>query len=200
MSSRNTARSSRTKNSKIISKTFSPTTRPLQDITDEVVHGIPGSDFNARPRRRRPKVPQGALGQKLKPAIPSSPLPPSSPVASSSTHGQDFLPIATSDGEMPPNQVGHNAWQVDNGDDADEWKENIDFSSQWYDGDGNFVAPKAEEAEEAVPSPNGSDPFGFFAVEKQLQAERAVQPPKTAKAITNQRPVVLRQRAATDST
>ncbi|KAI3611928.1 hypothetical protein WG66_016132 [Moniliophthora roreri] len=184
MSSRNTTRARRTKGSKTISKTFFPTSKPLQDITDEVVHGIPGSDFNARPRRRRPKVPQGALGQKLKPAMPSSPLPPSSPVASSSTHGQNYLPIATSeDGEMPLNQVGHSAWQVDNGDDADDWKENIDFSSQWYDGDGNFVAPKAEDVEEQISSANGSDPFGFFAVEQQLKAERAAQPPKPPRSL-----------------
>ncbi|KAK7052807.1 hypothetical protein VNI00_004126 [Paramarasmius palmivorus] len=175
MSSRtNATRSKRPAISKTISKTFSPSTKPLQDITDEVVHGIPGSDFNMRPRRR-PKVPQGPLGQKLKSAVPSSPLPPSSPIASSSSHGQEHLQITPfDDGDMPQNQ-GRSTCQIDN-DDADEWKENIDFSSQWYDGDGNFVEPPKQEDMEEVLSANGSDPFGFFAVEKQLKAERAVQP------------------------
>ncbi|KAG7085737.1 hypothetical protein E1B28_003280 [Marasmius oreades] len=161
----------------------SVTVLPLQDIT-ETIHAdtIP----NNRPKRRT-KVPKGALGRKLKrtaqPAAQTSSLPPSSPIGPSSA---DFLPIASSDDGIKRLQEvegqGHGFWMDE--DREEDWKGNIDFSSQCYDGDGNYIALRFQDAaEEEVPIANDPDPFGFFAVEEKLKAERSRQPLKPSKPL-----------------
>ncbi|KAK1231654.1 hypothetical protein PQX77_005220 [Marasmius sp. AFHP31] len=160
--------------------------RALQDITETVLLDQhednllkPDSD---RPKRRA-KVPTGALGQKLTRPAPASSLPPSSPIASST-----YLPIASSvvdggdDNAITPSQetqaTSHGFWADEVVE--DNWKENIDFSSQCYDENGEFIAPQVEEEAEQVPL-GDSDPFGFFAVEEKLKAERARRPPSAPK-------------------
>ncbi|KAL0574814.1 hypothetical protein V5O48_007151 [Marasmius crinis-equi] len=176
----------------ISKKNTESTSLPLQDITETVLHGKPGDDDRpSHPRpKRRAKVPKGALGQKMKQVAPPSSLPPSSPVASSS----NYLPIASSvygegDGAGVASQEtqggGHALW-VDDGEE-DNWKENIDFSSQCYDENGRFIVSPMEEVEE-VPLAN-SDPFGFFAMEEKLKVERANQPPKPQKVPPPSMPV-----------
>ncbi|KAJ6593325.1 hypothetical protein B0H19DRAFT_17541 [Mycena capillaripes] len=130
--------------------------RPFQDITDRFIPPRP---------KRKPKTPGGTLGEKLRLRVinttaktfPSS-LPPSSPplYQSSSSLG---LPLLSSEDEV--------AQQVH--EDAAPFGQE-DFGS---------MLPSDEEgdsdAENRAPA-NQSDPFGFFAVERRLKAEREVQP------------------------
>ncbi|KAL0072528.1 hypothetical protein AAF712_000291 [Marasmius tenuissimus] len=167
--------------------------RPLQDITETVLLDQHEDNLlkpdSGRPKRRA-KVPTGALGQKLKRPVPASSLPPSSPIPSS-----NYLPIASSvvDGgddnnAITPSQETQGTSRSFWADEVveDNWKENIDFSSQCYDENGEFIVPQVEE-EERVPL-GDSDPFGFFAVEEKLKVERAKQPPSAPKAPSPSKP------------
>ncbi|KAJ7727896.1 hypothetical protein B0H16DRAFT_1589644 [Mycena metata] len=128
--------------------------RPFQDITDR---------FISSPRpKRKPKIPGGALGEKLRLRViettkpfPSS-LPPSSPpLYSSSSHG---LPLLNSEDEVAQEVHDEPVFGRD------------DFGSMLLsDEDGD------EDAENRPPE-TLSDPFGFFAVERKLKAEREVIP------------------------
>ncbi|KAJ3824779.1 hypothetical protein F5880DRAFT_325234 [Lentinula raphanica] len=134
----------------------------------------------ARPRRK-PKAPKGALALKLKakagrqqqqqqpvPAREPSPLPPSSPFASSSQSIQD-LPVATSDAHDQEN--GKRFFE------EAEAEEDHDFESDCYG------KPEEEvDAQETVYSAPNSDPFGFFALEAKLKAERAQHPTNPLRA------------------
>ncbi|KAJ6590008.1 hypothetical protein DFH09DRAFT_1074490 [Mycena vulgaris] len=135
---------------------------PFQDITDRFISP-------ARPKRK-PKIPGGALGEKLRlrviettksththNAFPSS-LPPSSPpLYSSSSRG---VPLFSSEDE-----IAHEMQEED-----EETYGRDDFGSMLpADEDGD------EDAENRAPA-NLSDPFGFFAVERRLKAEREVLP------------------------
>ncbi|KAJ8076655.1 hypothetical protein PM082_001078 [Marasmius tenuissimus] len=168
--------------------------RPLQDITETVLLDQHEDNLlkpdSGRPKRRA-KVPTGALGQKLKRPVPASSLPPSSPIPSS-----NYLPIASSvvDGgddnnAITPSQETQGTSRSFWADEVveDNWKENIDFSSQCYDENGEFIVPQVEEEEERVPL-GDSDPFGFFAVEEKLKVERAKQPPSAPKAPSPSKP------------
>ncbi|KAF9268495.1 hypothetical protein L218DRAFT_953963 [Marasmius fiardii PR-910] len=154
---------------------------PLRD-TETALHDRIVLNSNTRSKRRT-KAPTGALGRKLKRAEQEqiSSLPPSSPIGPSSSNS---LPIASSDDGNRDLQdlqepQGQSFWMDEGGD----WKENIDFSSQCYDEHGNFITPRLqEEPKEAFPM-NDSDPFGFFAVEEKLKAERSRQPPKVNKSL-----------------
>lgn len=123
--------------------------RPLQDITERFVLNSPPVNTSSKPRRKV-KAPGGVLGAKLraaKPPIPSS-LPPSSP-PSASSHFPEPVPQHTYNNDQPMSSSG----------------------------DSEFELPRFERAEhdfsgKSDPS-TGSDPFGFFAVEKKLKAQRA---------------------------
>ncbi|KAK0459205.1 uncharacterized protein EV420DRAFT_1763648 [Desarmillaria tabescens] len=136
--------------------------QPLQNIGSNAV----------RPRRRG-RVPIGALGEKLKlKARALSPLPPSSPTRSSSPRLEagpesDSLPIATSDDfhefTTQNTQFGYKVEDHDQG-------RYLDFSPRCYGEQGAiFESPPSNRK-------SGSDPFGFFAVEQTLKAERQEQP------------------------
>ncbi|KAJ7125216.1 hypothetical protein C8R44DRAFT_782614 [Mycena epipterygia] len=128
--------------------------RPFQDITERFVSPRP---------KRKPKTPGGALGEKLRlrvietakstvNAFPSS-LPPSSPpLYSSSSRG---LPLLSSEDEVARG--------------IQEEYGRPDFASALSaDEDAD------EDAENRSPTASHSDPFGFFAVERKLKAERDV--------------------------
>ncbi|KAJ7807830.1 hypothetical protein B0H14DRAFT_3881740 [Mycena olivaceomarginata] len=131
--------------------------RPFQDITDRFISPRP---------KRKPKLPGGAFGEKVrlrvteaKSVFPSS-LPPSSPPfyqSSSSRHLSSEDAVAKEIHEEP---FGHE-----------------DFGS---------MLPSDEEgdpdAENRAPA-HLSDPFGFFAVERKLKAERQMQPPPLPAAL-----------------
>ncbi|KAJ7496766.1 hypothetical protein FB451DRAFT_1386132 [Mycena latifolia] len=137
--------------------------RPFQDITDRFISP-------ARPKRK-PKTPGGTLGEKLRlrvietaksPAnvFPSS-LPPSSPpLYSSSSRG---VPLLSSEGEV--------AREMQGADDDEAYAYGRDDFGTMMPSDDDAD----EDAENRAPT-NLSDPFGFFAVERRLKAERAVQP------------------------
>ncbi|KAG7449847.1 uncharacterized protein BT62DRAFT_991927 [Guyanagaster necrorhizus] len=136
--------------------------QPLQNI---------GS--NASRPRRRGRAPIGALGEKLKlKAKALSPLPPSSPTRFSSPileagPESDSLPTATSDDfhefTTESTRFGYN------GEDLDQ-AFYLDFSPRCYVAqDVIFEAPPINRG-------TGSDPFGFFAVEETLKADRREQP------------------------
>ncbi|KAK0486336.1 hypothetical protein IW261DRAFT_792183 [Armillaria novae-zelandiae] len=138
----------------------SPKDRPLQNI---------GSNA-ARPRRRA-RAPIGALGEKLKAkARALSPLPPSSPTRSSSPRLEagpesDSLPVATSDDSRDfTAQNKHFGYDEDQGQ-----GNHLDFSPRCYAEQDVFESSSANRG-------TGSDPFGFFAVEQTLKAERQEQP------------------------
>ncbi|KAK0494962.1 hypothetical protein EDD18DRAFT_289204 [Armillaria luteobubalina] len=135
--------------------------QPLQNIGSNAV----------RPRRRA-RAPIGALGEKLKAkARALSPLPPSSPTHSSSPTLEagpqsDSLPVATSDDFHDfTAQDKHFGY-----DDDQDKGTHLDFSPRCY----------AEQDVVFESSPvnrgTGSDPFGFFAVEQTLKANRQEQP------------------------
>lgn len=121
----------------------------------------------ARPRRRG-RVPTGALGEKLKlKARALSPLPPSSPTRSSSPRLEagpesDSLPVATSDDCYDfTTQNKHFGYDEDQGQ-----GHHLDFSPRCYgEQDVVFESPPTNRR-------TGSDPFGFFAVEQTLKADR----------------------------
>ncbi|KAJ7647782.1 hypothetical protein FB45DRAFT_998726 [Roridomyces roridus] len=133
--------------------------RPFQDITHKFI-----DPPLARPKpRRKPKVPVGALGEKVrlrvveptaKAATPAnvfpSSLPPSSPPVYSSSSND--VPLLNSEDEV-----------------AQEIEEPRYNPSEFASDD--------EDAENRPPTPTLSDPFGFFAVERKLKAARAAAPP-----------------------
>ncbi|KAJ7047869.1 hypothetical protein C8F04DRAFT_1060325 [Mycena alexandri] len=128
--------------------------RPFQDITDR---------FISSPRpKRKPKIPSGALGEKLRLRViettkpfPSS-LPPSSPpLYSSSSNG---LPLLNSEDEVVQEVHDEPFFGRDDFGSMLPSDENVD-----------------DDAENRPPE-NLSDPFGFFAVERKLKAEREVIP------------------------
>ncbi|KAJ6491684.1 hypothetical protein C8R47DRAFT_437077 [Mycena vitilis] len=134
-----------------------PHKRPFADITDRFVSPAPRL-------KRKPKTPGGALGEKLRlrviettKAFPSS-LPPSSPpLYSSSSRG---LPLLGSEDEV-----------------AQEVNEDVPLYG--HEDFGTMLPSEDDEcdsdAENRAPA-NLSDPFGFFAVERKLKAERALEP------------------------
>ncbi|KAJ7179616.1 hypothetical protein C8R46DRAFT_1212155 [Mycena filopes] len=139
--------------------------RPFQDITDR---------FVASPRpKRKPKIPGGALGDKLRlrviettngKSFPSS-LPPSSPPLLYSSSSSRGLPLLNSEDQVEL-QVHH--------DEAFFGRD--DFNSMLpSEEEGDVNEDDDEDAENRPPTPL-SDPFGFFAVERKLKAERKVIP------------------------
>ncbi|KAK0212351.1 hypothetical protein DFS33DRAFT_1280865 [Desarmillaria ectypa] len=135
--------------------------QPLQNIGSNAV----------RPKRRG-RAPIGALGEKLKlKARALSPLPPSSPTCSLSPRLEagpesDSLPIATSDDFHEfTTQNTHFGYKVE---DQDQGR-HLDFSPRCYsEQEVMFESPPTDRK-------SGSDPFGFFAVEQTLKAERQEQ-------------------------
>ncbi|KAK0226459.1 hypothetical protein IW262DRAFT_1457695 [Armillaria fumosa] len=135
--------------------------QPLQNI---------GS--NAAPPRRKGRAPIGALGEKLKAKVRAlSPLPPSSPARSSSPRLEagpqsDSLPVATSD-DFHDFTAQDKHFTYDEGQGQGN---HLDFSPRCYtEHDVAFESSPANRG-------TGSDPFGFFAVEQTLKAERQEQP------------------------
>ncbi|KAJ3789642.1 hypothetical protein GGU10DRAFT_384002 [Lentinula aff. detonsa] len=127
------------------------------------------SVYSATPRpRRKPKAPKGILGAKLKSrAAPKpqstrnfSPLPPSSPFASSSQFTQDLLPVAATS-EAQTHDIGKRFFE------EVEVDEDRDFESDAY---GTLEGEVG--VQETVDYAEDSDPFGFFALEAKLKAER----------------------------
>ncbi|KAJ6497502.1 hypothetical protein C8R45DRAFT_1211381 [Mycena sanguinolenta] len=146
-----------------------PTTtqkQPFQDITDRFI--------SPRPKRK----PGGTLGEKLRlraaaeKVFPSS-LPPSSPPLYQSSSSQ----------WMTDREVAHGTHE-----DAAEPFGHEDFGS---------MLPSDEEgdpdAENRAPA-NLSDPFGFFAVERKLKAQRETQPAVTVTALRASRPTDDKER------
>ncbi|KAE9408721.1 hypothetical protein BT96DRAFT_913847 [Gymnopus androsaceus JB14] len=133
-----------------------------------------------RPKRKG-KAPRGALGVRLKaksaatPAQirPSSPLPPSSPFASSSSQlPQDFLPVPTSDGVAESKSIEKPFYE------ADEVEDKRDFESEVYG-----MLDEGENVKEEVGLlSRNSDPFGFFALEAKLKVERIQRSTAVSKA------------------
>ncbi|KAJ7479991.1 hypothetical protein B0H11DRAFT_2026080, partial [Mycena galericulata] len=158
--------------------------RPFQDITHRFVSPAPTP--LARPRRK-PKMPGGALGEKLRlrviettksttNAFPSS-LPPSSPpFYSSSSRG---LPLLDSEDQV--------AQEIHGSEEEEEeaLRRHPDFGTMLPSDE-----DEDEDTENRAPA-TLSDPFGFFAVERKLKAAREVSPPQ-------QEPVVLRASRYTD--
>ncbi|KAJ4483773.1 hypothetical protein J3R30DRAFT_1829094 [Lentinula aciculospora] len=126
--------------------------------------------------RRKPKAITGALGARLKakaaPRKPS-PLPPSSPFASSSESPiiQDSLPIATSEAHFL--DVGKPFYE--------EVEEERDFESDVYE-----ILEREADVQEFAHSARNSDPFGFFALEAKLKAERTHRSTETLNVPFNQ--------------
>ncbi|KAF9460717.1 hypothetical protein BDZ94DRAFT_1265353 [Collybia nuda] len=153
--------------------------QPFQDITDKFVVDsleLPLPIVPTPKPRRRPRAPGGILGAKLRaarnPNIPSS-LPPSSPPSTSSrlpwgdhehdqVHDENACPqhILTSD--APAEDIPD--FEYDLGDASQDRDFIADAPENWFQG------------ESTPDAANMSDPFGFFAVERQLKAERAAKP------------------------
>ncbi|KAJ7287042.1 hypothetical protein C8J57DRAFT_1282647 [Mycena rebaudengoi] len=135
--------------------------RPFQDITDRFLSRpvLPPS-----PTKRPQRKPGGALGEKLRlkatesRPFPSS-LPPSSPPLYSSSSRGLPLDLGSEDEVLQEIHV-ENTGQDDN--------------------DLGFIIPSDDDADDDAENrapANLSDPFGFFAVERKLKAERDVMPP-----------------------
>ncbi|KAJ7350695.1 hypothetical protein DFH08DRAFT_935472 [Mycena albidolilacea] len=131
--------------------------RPFQDITDRFISPRP---------TRKPKIPGGAFGEKVRLRVteansvfPSS-LPPSSPPLYQSSSSRQLSSEDAVAKEIHEEPFGHE-----------------DFGS---------MLPSDEEgdpdAENRAPA-QLSDPFGFFAVERKLKAERQMQPPPLPAAL-----------------
>ncbi|KAF5386118.1 hypothetical protein D9615_002329 [Tricholomella constricta] len=133
--------------------------RPLQDITERFVLISPAVNRVPTPKpRRKVKAPGGIFGAKLRANEPSripSPLPPSSPPSVSSAF---LLPV-------PDYHIRSPFILASDGENLDSESEN--FEPDRYRG--------GDEANAEVDILNNSDPFGFFAVEKNLKALRAQQ-------------------------
>ncbi|KAH7876734.1 uncharacterized protein C8R40DRAFT_114318 [Lentinula edodes] len=116
--------------------------------------------------QRKPKVPKDALGARAKASLKqqssrkSSPLPPSSPFATSSQI-PDFLPIATSEASEHLETPFYEEVSVE---------EEHDFESDVY---GMLEEPA--DVQYSTYSARNSDPFGFFALEAKLKAQRKEQ-------------------------
>ncbi|KAJ3877672.1 hypothetical protein F5051DRAFT_407852 [Lentinula edodes] len=116
--------------------------------------------------QRKPEVPKGAPRARAKASLKqqsprkSSPLPPSSPFATSSQI-PDFLPIATSEASEHPEAPFYEEVSVE---------EEHDFESDVY---GMLEGPA--DAQYSTYSARNSDPFGFFALEAKLKAQRKEQ-------------------------
>ncbi|KAJ7099478.1 hypothetical protein B0H15DRAFT_944894 [Mycena belliarum] len=144
--------------------------RPFQDITDRFVSPQPSKS------RRKPKTPGGALGERLRLRVientaklaatpdgfPSS-LPPSSPPLYSSSSRGGRVPLLSSEGEV--------AREMHRADHEELYQYGRDDFASMDDNENEYD----EDAENRAPATN-SDPFGFFAVERRLKAERAAQP------------------------
>ncbi|KAJ7601932.1 hypothetical protein B0H17DRAFT_1122760 [Mycena rosella] len=146
--------------------------RPFQDITERFVSPRP---------KRKPKTPGGALGEKLRlriiettksksNAFPSS-LPPSSPplYSESSVSEARGVPLRSSQREV-------------HDDEGDEGEEPHGYGYGYGHDDFGSLLPSDDDAdadaENRAPTPAPlSDPFGFFAVERRLKAERKILPP-----------------------
>ncbi|KAK7057694.1 hypothetical protein R3P38DRAFT_1183697 [Favolaschia claudopus] len=143
-----------------MSKSTSSTTqkRPFQDITDRFLS----------PRKRKPKTPGGAFGEKLrlrvaeKKIFPSS-LPPSSPPLYQSSSSARELPALNSEDEVV------RGMRVEEDEEERAPFGHEDFGTMLPSEDGD------SDAENRLPA-NLSDPFGFFAVERKLKAQREVEP------------------------
>ncbi|KAK0454430.1 hypothetical protein EV421DRAFT_416817 [Armillaria borealis] len=161
------SRSLRTRSIRLQQPTDAPTGLKLdsQSRKDQPLQNI-GSNA-ARPRRRG-RAPIGALGKKLKlKARALSPLPPSSPTRSSSPRLEagpesDSLPVATSDDfhdfTTQNKPFGYNEDQGQG--------HHLDFSPRCY-GEQDVLFESSPTNRRT-----GSDPFGFFAVEQTLKADR----------------------------
>lgn len=143
--------------------------QPLQDITDRFAPDAADYHHVPTPRpKRRAKAPIGTLGQRLKARHAPSSLPPSSPIPSSSQF-PDSLPTITSDFA---DQYGGGGGQFDHEEDED----NLDFDNEHYgDDDDENMNPQLSPSKDIA---NLSDPFGFFAVEKKIKAERILPKPQ----------------------
>lgn len=162
--------------------------QPFQDITDQFTTlsdtlptTFPSLNIPTPKPKRRVRAPGGTLGAKLRaarnpgPGIPSS-LPPSSPPSASSRlpwdeneHDENAHPldILTSDNpaddELPNFEFQFDLENAPEGEGDDPI---ADAPEEWAQ----------DEDEPALDPANMSDPFGFFAVEKQLKADRAANP------------------------
>lgn len=161
------SRSLRTRSIRLQQPTDAPTGVKLdyQSRKDQPLQNI-GS--NAVRPRRRGRAPIGALGEKLKSkARALSPLPPSSPTRSSSPRLEagpesDSLPVATSDDFHDfTTQNKHFGYNEDQGQ-----GHHLDFSPRCY-GEQDVLFESSPTNRRT-----GSDPFGFFAVEQTLKADR----------------------------
>ncbi|KAF9011571.1 hypothetical protein BDZ89DRAFT_1077639 [Hymenopellis radicata] len=111
---------------------------------------------NARPKRRG-RPPKGALAAKLKArAKAASPLPPSSPTASSNWAEPDSIPIATSDDPPLP------TFEPPFLDEQAMLRQDFESCA------GSDDAPVGPDADIST----ASDPFGFFRVERTLKRDR----------------------------